>query len=81
MSVYHRRPQIVTVMTTTITADSLLPRPKLDCDVGYDAAVKGTCIVVNVVIISYTPIPNNKEAKLLSTYFLVRPFFFMFVSN
>jgi hypothetical protein len=30
----------------SITADSLLPRPKLDCDVGYDAAVKGASVVV-----------------------------------
>jgi hypothetical protein len=29
-----------------ITADSLLPRPKLDCDEGYDMAVKGPSVVV-----------------------------------
>jgi hypothetical protein len=29
----------------TITVDSLLPRPKLDCDVGYDVAVKGASVV------------------------------------
>jgi hypothetical protein len=29
----------VKAMTTIV--DSLLPRPKLDCDVGYDMAVKG----------------------------------------
>ena len=46
MSVHRRRSQIVTVKAMTITADSLLPRPKLDCDVGYDAAVKGASIVV-----------------------------------
>jgi hypothetical protein len=36
-----------TVKATTITVDSLLPRLKLDCDVGYDAAVKGMSVVVN----------------------------------
>ena len=35
-------------MTTTITTDSLLPRLKLDCDVGYDADVKGASVVVYV---------------------------------
>ena len=33
-------------MATTITADSLLPRPKLDCNRGYDVAVKGASVVV-----------------------------------
>ena len=46
MSVHHRRSQIATVKAMTITADSLLPRPKLDHDVGYDAAVKGASVVV-----------------------------------
>ena len=35
------------VMAMSITADSLLARPKLDCNVGYDAAVKGASVVVN----------------------------------
>ena len=35
-----------TVKSTTITVDSLLPRPKLDCDVGYDVAVKDVSVVV-----------------------------------
>ena len=35
-----------TVKATTITVDSLLPRPKLDCDVGYDVAVKCASVVV-----------------------------------
>jgi hypothetical protein len=35
-----------TVKAMTITADSLLSRPKLDCDVGYDVAVKGLSVVV-----------------------------------
>ena len=34
------------VMAMTITVDSLLPRPKLDCDGCYDVAVKGLNIVV-----------------------------------
>ena len=29
----------------TITVDSLLSRPKLDCDWGYDVAVKGLNVV------------------------------------
>jgi len=34
------------MMAMSITADNLLPRPKLDFDVGYDAAVKGVSVVV-----------------------------------
>jgi hypothetical protein len=34
------------VMTTTITADSLLSRPKLDYDGGYDVVVKGVSVEV-----------------------------------
>ena len=30
----------------TITIDSLLSRPKLDCDVGYNVVVKGASVVV-----------------------------------
>ena len=37
------------VKATTITVDNLLPRPKLDCDVGYDVSVKGASVVVCVV--------------------------------
>ena len=40
---------MLTVKVTTIIVDSLLPRPKLDCDVCYDAAVKGASVVVQVV--------------------------------
>ena len=47
MSVHRRRSQIATMKAMTITADSLLPRPKLDCGVGYDAATKGASVVVN----------------------------------
>jgi hypothetical protein len=35
-----------TVTAMTITIDSLLPRPKLDYDGGYDVAVKGLSVVV-----------------------------------
>jgi hypothetical protein len=34
------------VMAMTITADSLLPRSKLDYDGGYDVAMKGLNVVV-----------------------------------
>jgi hypothetical protein len=37
---------MVTVKAMTITVSSLLSRPKLDCDVGYDVAVKGASVVV-----------------------------------
>ena len=40
---------MTTVMAMTITVDSLLSRPKLDCDGGYDAAVKGLSIVVHAL--------------------------------
>ena len=36
------------VMAIGITIDSLLLRLKLDCDVGYDAAVKGASVVVHL---------------------------------
>jgi len=35
-----------TVKVVTITVGSLLPRLKLDYDVGYDAAMKGASVVV-----------------------------------
>ena len=37
---------MLTVKAMTIIVDSLPPRPKLDYDVGYDMAMKGTSIVV-----------------------------------
>jgi hypothetical protein len=37
---------MVTVKAMTITIDSLLSRPKLDCDVGYNVVVKGANVVV-----------------------------------
>ena len=45
-SVHPSRSQIPMVMAMSIIADSLLPRLKLDCDMGYDAAVKGASEVV-----------------------------------
>ena len=33
-------------MAMTITTDSLLSKPKSDCDRGYDVAVKGASVVV-----------------------------------
>ena len=36
----------------TITADSLLPRPKLNCDRGYDTAVKPLSVVMYASIIA-----------------------------
>ena len=51
-SVYHSRSQMPTVKVVTITVDSLLPRLKLDCDVGYDMTVKGASVVVLI------PSPN-----------------------
>jgi hypothetical protein len=35
------------VKAMTITADSLLPRTKLDYDVGYDTTIKGASVVVS----------------------------------
>jgi len=37
---------MATVKAITITVDSLLPRLKLDCDVGYDMAMKGVSVAV-----------------------------------
>jgi hypothetical protein len=47
VSVHRRRSQIAIVMTATITTDSLLLRPKLDYDGGYDVAIKGASVVVS----------------------------------
>ena len=41
---------MATVKAVTITIDNLLPRPKLDYDVGYDATMKGASIVVHPVV-------------------------------
>ena len=38
---------MLTVKAMTITVDSLLPRPKLDYDMGYDAALNGASVVVS----------------------------------
>ena len=51
-------------MTTTITADRLLPRPKLNCDGGYDVAVKGAeCSCVKVVLIYLSNIVKSTISK------------------
>ena len=39
------------VKAMTITVDSLLARPKLDYDVGYDAAVKGASVAAIVLCV------------------------------
>ena len=38
--------QRATTMAMTITTDRLLPRPKSNCDRGYDVVVKGASVVV-----------------------------------
>jgi hypothetical protein len=45
-SAHPSRSQISMVMAMSITAHSLLPRPKLHCDVDYDTTVKGASVVV-----------------------------------
>ena len=47
-SIHHSQSQMPMLMAMTIIVDSLLPRPKLDCDVGYDVAMKGPSVVVHV---------------------------------
>ena len=47
-SIHHSWSQMPTVMAMTISVDSLLPRPKLDCDGGYNVAMKGLSVVVHV---------------------------------
>ena len=37
---------MATMKAMTITTNSSLPRTKLDCDVGYDVAMKGASVVV-----------------------------------
>ena len=46
-SVHRSQSQMPTVRAMTITVDSLLPRPKLDCDMGYDVAMKSASAVVD----------------------------------
>jgi len=46
-SLHHSRSQMTMVMAMTITVDNLLPRPKLDCNRGYDTAMKGPSVVVS----------------------------------
>ena len=45
-SVHPNRSQMPTAMAMTITADNLPSRLKLDCNGGYDVAVKGLSVVV-----------------------------------
>jgi hypothetical protein len=40
-----------TVKAMTITIDCLLPRLKLNCDVSYDAAVKGASVAVTYMFL------------------------------
>jgi hypothetical protein len=47
VSVHRSWSQMVIVKAMTITVDSLLLRPKLDCDVGYNAVTKGASVVVS----------------------------------
>jgi hypothetical protein len=45
---------MMTVKAMTITVDSVLPRLKLDCDVGYDVAVKGASVLCGKAIELYS---------------------------
>jgi hypothetical protein len=49
VSVQRNWSQMPIVKAMTNTVNSLLPRPKLDYDVGYDVAVKGASVVVQVL--------------------------------
>ena len=61
--VHHSRSQMSTVKAITITIDSLLPRLKLDCDVGYDVAVKGASVVVLTYARPLAPAHPTMPAK------------------
>ena len=66
-----------TVKAMTITVDNLLPRPKLDCDVGYDVAMKGASVVVllkSKVLYSYASASPSQHATASTTSALVSPF-------
>jgi hypothetical protein len=47
VSVYPSRSVKATLMATTFTADCSQSRPKSDCYMGYDVAVKGVSVVVH----------------------------------
>ena len=47
VSVHRSQSQMPMVKAMTITIDSLPLMPKLDCDMGYDVAVKGASVVVS----------------------------------
>jgi hypothetical protein len=53
----------------SITADSLLPRLKLDCDVGYNAATKGASVVVSVKLIVRMKLPSELTQEVNNTRF------------
>jgi hypothetical protein len=44
--VHRSQTQMAMVKAMMFTVDISLPRLKLDCDVGYDAATKGASVVV-----------------------------------
>ena len=46
VSVHRSRSQMPMVKAMTIIVDSLLSWLKLDCDVGYNVAIKGASVVV-----------------------------------
>jgi hypothetical protein len=56
-------------MAMSITADSLLPRPKLDCDVGYNMATKGASIVVSVKLTVRMKLPSELTQEVNNTRF------------
>jgi hypothetical protein len=54
-----------TVKAMTVTVDSLLPRLKLDCNVGYDATMKGVSVVVkNSEFFNLQSLQLIREAKI-----------------
>ena len=55
------------VMAMTITVNSLLLRLKLDCDGGYDVAMKGLSVVVIFGSYGYTQLPKKGIPFLWTT--------------
>ena len=65
------------VKAMTIIVDNLLPRPKFDYDVGYNAAMKDTSVVVllkSKVLYSYASASPSQHATASTTSALVSPF-------
>jgi hypothetical protein len=56
-------------MAMSITADSLLLRLKLDCDVGYNAATKGDSVAVSVKLIVRMKLPSELTQEVNNTRF------------